>query len=106
MKEPDRGSREISSNWPGPFKQLVQKQRGVETRLSFLGKLVAKKLEVSATLRVSAIAIDFNRAARAFTRCAAILAVGLRGTATRRVLASIFLVGHKYLLGNGSWYWG
>ena len=67
MKERDRSSLEISSNWRVPVKELAQKnKRGVETRLS-LGKLVAKKLEVSATFRVSAIAIDFYRAARAFT---------------------------------------
>jgi hypothetical protein len=67
MKERDRGSREISSNWRVPVKELAQKTKEAWRHASRLGKLVAKKLEVSATFRVSAIAIDFNRAARAFT---------------------------------------
>ena len=50
---------------------------------------------------MSAIAIDFNGAACALARGAAILTIGLRGTATRRVLASVFIVGHDLLLGIG-----
>src|SRR5687768_93874 len=50
------GLREISSSWQLLAKQACKTKRGVR-HASRLGKLVANKLKVSATFRVSAIAI-------------------------------------------------
>lgn len=54
---------------------------------------------------MSTIAIDFNCTATAFTGSAAILAILLRGTAARGILASLFVVGHEFLLKNEPVFW-
>lgn len=41
---------------------------------------------------MAAVAIDFNRVTRAFARSAAVFAVRLRRTTTRRVLTLFFLI--------------
>ncbi len=58
------------------------------------------RLEVSGTVRMAAVAIDFNRVARAFARSAAVFAVRLWRTTTRRVLTLFLIVCHEILLEN------
>ena len=47
---------------------------------------------------MAAVAIDFNRVARAFARSAAVFAVRLWRTTTRRVLTLFLIVCHEILL--------
>ena len=54
-------------------------------------------LKITAAFRVSTIAIEFDRVAGAFTRCATVFATVLRGAGTRWVF-TLVLVGHEILL--------
>jgi hypothetical protein len=68
---------------------------------------VADELKITGARFVATIAIELNRVACAFTSCAAVLATGLRWTATTRVLADIlaFIVCHRILL-KTCWFFG
>jgi hypothetical protein len=54
-------------------------------------------LKITAAFRVSTIAIEFDRVARAFALCATVFATRLRGTGTRGVF-TLVLVSHEVLL--------
>ena len=56
-------------------------------------------LKITGALRVPTIAIEFDRVAGAFTRCATVFAAGLRRAGTRGIL-TLVLVGHEVLLKN------
>ena len=59
-------------------------------------KKPVKGLEISATLRVTTIAIEFNSLAGALARSAAVFSVRLRWTSANRILALLILiVGHR-----------
>jgi hypothetical protein len=58
------------------------------------------RLEISLTLFVTAIAIEFNRITGAFARCAAVLCPRLWFARARGVLA-FFVVSHNSLLAHG-----
>jgi|RhiMetdeSRZDD1v2_1073273.scaffolds.fasta_scaffold130412_4 hypothetical protein len=54
-------------------------------------------LKITAAFRVSTIAIEFDRVARAFALCATVFATRLRGAGTRGVF-TLVLVSHEVLL--------
>ena len=65
MKEQAPNSRASFSNWQDPPKR--QKQKGVTSTPLTAKTHIADKLKVSTTFRVSAVAIDFDCTAGAFT---------------------------------------
>jgi hypothetical protein len=57
-----------------------------------LYQIMSNCLEIAAAFRVATVAIYFDRFARTFTRCAAVLATRLWWTSAWRVLALILFV--------------
>lgn len=72
---------------------LTNEKRRVQ-RLSFLPKDSYAELEVSAALRMAAVAIDLNSVANALTRSTAVFTIRLWRTTTHGIFTGLFLVCH------------
>jgi len=76
------------------FEAIMTRRDAKEAKTQSLVRIHCfTELEVSAALRMTAVAIDFNSVANTLARSAAIFTI-MRGATTHGILTSLFLVCH------------